>query len=46
MRNLLPLLPRPENESAYRQSPSDAPVVCLALALAVLVLAARIVSML
>jgi len=46
MRNPIPLLPRPENQSAGRQDRPGTQLVCLALALAVLVLAARIVSFL
>jgi len=46
MRRPLPSSPRPESPGAGRQTRPDAQLVCLALTLAVLALAARIVSVL
>jgi len=46
MRRPLPHSPRPESPGAGRQTRPDAQLVCLALTLAVLALAARIVSFL
>jgi hypothetical protein len=46
MSNRFPLSPRPQHQSGGRRAQPDVHLVCLALALAVLALAARIVSFL